>query len=91
MTLLMSSLDMLVQHGSQPKPLVAVFALINLFGLAQVIVVEVDPQAGKRIEIPRIALTCVVFRCLTCILSEKVSRQCTLAPCTHKPHSTSRR
>ena len=53
-TLLMSSLDMLVQHGSQPKPLVAVFALINLFGLAQVIVVEVNPQAGMGIEKSRV-------------------------------------
>ena len=53
----MSSLDVLVQHGSQPEPLVAVFALINLFGLAQVIVVEVNPQAGIRIEKSRADFT----------------------------------
>ena len=48
MLLLVNLLDVLVPHGSQAEPLVAVFALIDLLVLAQVIVVKMNSQAVKK-------------------------------------------
>ena len=44
--LLVNDLDVLVPHGSQGEPLVAVLALVDLLILAQMIVIKVNPQAG---------------------------------------------
>ena len=47
-TLLVNLLDMLVTHGSQREPLVAVFTLKYLLLLAQMIVIKMNSKAGKR-------------------------------------------